>query len=78
MHNRLDKLFENKLVYNLEFEFQQKYSTAHALIHLTEKIFDQFDSGKYGSRIFVDFQKNFDTVDNTILTQRLNYYDVKR
>ena len=63
---------DNKLVYNLQFGFQQKHSTTHALIHLTEKIREQLDSGKYGCGIFVDFQKAFDTVDHTILTQKLN------
>ena len=69
VYNRLYKLFEDyKLVYNLQFEFRQKLSTTHTLIHLTEKIREQLDSGKYGSRIFVDFQKAFDTVDHTFLT----------
>ena len=54
-----------------------KKSTTHALIHLTKKIWEQLDSGKYGCRIFVDFQKAFDTVDHTILTQKLNYYGVR-
>ena len=58
VYNRLYKFFEdNKLVYNLQFGFRQKHSTTHALIHLTEKIREQLDSGKYGYGIFVDFQK---------------------
>ena len=78
VYNRLYKLFEDyKLVYNLQFEFRQKLSTTHTLIHLTEKIREQLGSGKYGCRIFVDFQKAFDTVDHTILTQKLNYYGVR-
>ena len=78
VYNRLYKLFENnKLVYNLQFGFRQKHSTSHALIHLTEKIREQFDSGKYGCGIFADFQKAFDTVHHAILTQNLNYYGVR-
>ena len=78
VHNRLYEFFkDNKLVYNLQFGFRQKHSTTHALIHLTEKIREQLDSGKYGCRIFVDFQKAFDTVDHTILTQKVNYYGVR-
>ena len=77
VYSRLYKFFEdNKLVYNLQFGFQQKHSTSHALIHLTEKIREQLDSGKYGCGIFVDFQKVFDTVDHAILTQKLNFYGV--
>ena len=41
VYNRLYKFFEDdKLVYNLQIGFRQKHSTAHALIHLTEKIRD--------------------------------------
>ena len=68
---------DNNLVYNLKFVFRQKHSTTHALIHLTEKIRKQLDSGKYGCGIFADFQKTFDTVHNTTLTQKLNYYGVR-
>ena len=58
VYNRLYKFFEdNKLVYNLQFGFRQKHSTTHALIHLTEKICKQLDSGKYGCRIFLIFRK---------------------
>ena len=78
MYNRLYKFSEdNKLVYNLQFGFRQKHSTTHALIHLTKKIQEQLHSGKYGCRIFVDFQKAFDTVDHTIFTQKLNCYCVR-
>ena len=67
MCNCLYKLFEdNKLIYNLQFGFQQKHSTSHALIHLTENIREKLDSGKYGCGIFVDFRKAFDTVDHAI------------
>ena len=78
MYNHLYKCFEdNKLMYNLQFGFRQKHSTTHALIHLTKKIHKQLDSGKYGCRIFVDFQKAFDTVDHTVLTQKFNCYGVR-
>ena len=78
VYKRLYKFIEdNKLVYNLQFGFRQKHSTTHALIHLTEKIWEELDSGKYGCGIFVNFQKAFDTVDHIILIQNLNYYGVR-
>ena len=78
VYNRLYNFFQdNKLVYNLQFGFRQNHPTAHALLHLTKKIREQLDSGKYGCAIFVEFQKAFDTVNHTILTQKLNYHGVR-
>ena len=68
MYKRLYKFFEdNKQVYNLQVGFRQKHSTTQALIHLTNKIREQLDSGKHGCGVFVDFQKAFDTVDHIFL-----------
>ena len=39
MYSRIYKLFnDNNSIYSLQFGFRQKYSTAHALISLTEDI----------------------------------------
>ena len=54
----------NSVIYDLQFGFRQKYSTLHALIHLTDKIREQLDSGNFTCGIFVDLQKAFDTVDS--------------
>ena len=60
VYNCLYKFFEdNKLIYHLQFRFQQKHSTSHALIHMNDKICEQLDKGKYGCGIFVDFKKAF-------------------
>ena len=78
MYNRLYKFPEtNNLTYNLQFGFRQKLSTSHALIHLIDKIREQLDKGNFACRIFVDFQKDFDTVDHQILIQKLNYYGIR-
>ena len=78
MYNRLYKVLEtNNLIYSLQFRLRQKHSTSHALIHLTDKIREQLDKGNFTWRIFVDFQKSFDTVDNQILIHKLNYYGIR-
>ena len=68
----------NSVIYDLQFDFRQKYSTSHALIHLTDKIREQLDSGNFACGIFVDLQKAFDTVDYVILIQKLNHYGIRR
>ena len=47
------------------------------MIHLTNKIQEQLEKGNFGCGIFVDFQKAFDTVDHSILIQKLNYCGVR-
>ena len=61
-----------------QFGFRQKYSTTHALIHLTDKIRHEIDKGNYACGIFVDFQKAFNTVDHHILLKKtIEYYGVR-
>ena len=77
-YNRLYEFLVSKnLIYDLQCGFSQKHSTFNALIHLTNKIQEQPGKGNFGYRIFVDFQKAFDTVDHNILVQKLNYYGVR-
>ena len=67
----------NSVICDWQFGFRQKYSTSHALIHLTDKIREQLDSGNFACAIFVDLQKVFDTVDYVILIQKLNHYGIR-
>ena len=68
---------KKEIIFSLHFGFRQKYSTTHALIHLTDKIRHEIDRGNYACRIFVDFQKAFDTVDQHILLKKLEYCGVR-
>ena len=54
----------SSVIYDLQFGFREKYSTSHALIHLTDKIREQQDSGNFACGILIDLQKAFDTVDS--------------
>ena len=63
--------------FSIQLGFRQKYSPTHALIHLTDKIRHEIDKGNYACRIFVDFQKDFDTADHHILLKKLGYYGVR-
>ena len=78
MYNRLYNFLEKKeIIFSLQFGLRQKYSTTHALIHLTDKIRNEIDKSNYACGIFVDFQKAFNAVDHHILLKKLEYYGVR-
>ena len=66
--------FQKKKTFSLQFDFQQKYSTNNALIYLTDKIRQEINKSNCTCEIFVDFQKNFETVDHYILLEKLEHY----
>ena len=75
MHKRIYSFLDKfNLLYKLQFGFRSKYSTSHALIHMTETIRAALDSGHVTCGIFVDFQKAFDTVNHEILLKKLEHY----
>ena len=55
----------------------RKHSTLHALISLTESVKQTIDEGMFGSGVFIDLQKAFDTVNHAILLQKLQHYGVR-
>ena len=70
-------LNNNNIIYNLQFGFRQQYSTSHALINITENIRKTLDDGNIGCGVFVNLQKDFDTVDHQILLAKLNHHGIR-
>ena len=66
----------NNLIYSLQFAFPPKYSTAHALINLSEIIRQSLDEGGFGCGLFVNLQKAFVDVYHKILLHKLEYYGI--
>ena len=65
----------DSVIYDLQFGFRQNYSTCHALIHLTDKIRQQLESGNFTYGIFL-ISKKLLTLYGDILIQKLNHYGI--
>ena len=78
MHSRLYNFLSiHNCIYDHQFGFRKNHSTNHALINLTEEIRDALDNNSFAAGVFVDLQKAFDTVDHTILLNKLNHYGIR-
>ena len=59
------------MLYDLQFGFRENYFTDTCLIHLTDHIKTQTSKGLYTGMIMLDLQNAFDTVDYSILCDKL-------
>ena len=70
-------LEKHEILYDLQFGFRASHSIDHALVSLTEAIKNSLDNRKFGSGIFIDLQKAFDTVNHDILLTKLEHYGIR-
>ena len=52
-------------------------STSHALIDLVEEISISLDKKKYTLGVFIDLKKAFDTVNHSVLIEKLKHYGIR-
>ena len=53
------------------------HSTLMAILELTNKIFDSFEKNEFTVGIFIDLKNAFDTVNHSILLDKLNFYGIR-
>ena len=74
MVSYLDKY---NILYQNQFGSRQGHYSHHAFITLVNKIIQSLDSGDMMIGIFLDLKKAFDTVNHTILVQKLYSYGIR-
>ena len=78
VHDRLYIYLENNnIFYKYQFGFRANHSTNHTLTEITEQIRNACDKGLDTCRVYLDFQKAFDTVNQNILLAKLKHYGIK-
>ena len=70
-------LNRNNVLYNYQFGFRRSFSTSHALMSISQSIYDALDKGNFACALFIDLEKAFDTVDHSILSAKLLHYGIR-
>ena len=64
----------HKLFYESQYGFRKCHSTELAAIELVDRLSNYLDAGKVPVSVFLDLSKEFDTLNHTILIEKLRYY----
>ena len=70
-------LNDNKLIYASQHGFRKSHSTETASYEFVERVNNTLDNNHLPLTIFIDLSKAFDTLDHTILVNKLEFYGVK-
>ena len=73
----LHYFYRNKLFNTSQFGFLAENSTQDAILHVTEKIYDNLNKKLATLAVYIDFSKCFDTLNRAVLIKKLEIYGIR-
>jgi hypothetical protein len=70
-------LMRNNVIIANQFGFRENSNTSFAIIDMVENIIESLSDNKIPVGVFIDLQKAFDTIDHSILLDKLSYYGIR-
>ena len=67
----------NQILYTSQYGSRKQMSTSLAIIELVEEITNSLDNHEATVGVFIDLKKAFDTVDHSILIEKLYHYGIR-
>ena len=67
----------NSLLYKSQSGFRELFSTTSCLLGNVDDWCKEIDTGHYIGSVFIDLKKTFDTVDQSILCEKLIHYGIQ-
>ena len=77
MHKRISNHLEvNNILSSFQGGYRKNHSTVHTIADFTDDILRERNVGRFTLAIYIDLKKAFDTVDHTILVNKLERYGI--
>lgn len=70
-------LNSNNILFDFQFGFRKHHDTSHALLETVNCIRNYLDNGENALGLYLDLKKAFDTVNHTILLDKLKNYGIR-
>jgi retron-type reverse transcriptase len=72
----INHIEKNKIMYKHQYGFRKHHNTTHALISSYDYIIEQINNNKFVMGLFIDLRKAFDSINHSILINKLTYYGI--